>query len=111
MRRPFEVTFLVWLFVVVGIVSTEYHLWKGALDRWTIPIVLVGAVAVVAGAFLLRGARWARWLLLVWLAFHVAVSAFDSLSLALPHAVLLLVVGYVLLGPPTSKYFQQGQPE
>ena len=111
MRRPFQVTVLGWLFVLVGIVSTAYHLWRGALDRWTVPIVLVGAVAVVAGVFLLRGARWARWLLLVWLAFHVAVSALDSLSVALPHAVLLLVVGYVLLGPPTAKYFQQGQPE
>ena len=111
MRRPFQVTVLGWLFVVVGIVSTAYHLSRGALDRWTIPIVLVGAVAVVAGVFLLRGARWARWLLLVWLAFHVAVSALDSLSVALPHAVLLLVVGYVLLRPPTSKYFQQGQPD
>jgi uncharacterized membrane protein HdeD (DUF308 family) len=111
MQRPFQVTLLGWLFIVVGIVSTAYHLWKGALDRWTIPILLVGVVAVVAGVFLLRGARWARWLLLAWLAFHVAVSALDSLSVALPHAVLLLVVGYVLLGPPTSRYFQQGQPE
>jgi uncharacterized membrane protein HdeD (DUF308 family) len=111
MQRPFQVTLLGWLFIVVGIVSTAYHLWKGALDRWTIPILLVGVVAVVAGVFLLRGARWARWLLLAWLAFHVAVSALDSLSVALPHAVLLLVVGYVLLGPPTSRYFRQGQPE
>ena len=110
MQRPFQVTVLGWLFIVVGIVSTADHLWKGTLDRWTIPIVLVGVVAVVAGVFLLRGARWARWLLLAWLAFHVAVSALNSPSVALPHAVLLLVVGYVLLGPPTSKYFQQGQP-
>ena len=109
MQRPFQVTVLGWLFIVVGIVSTAGHLWKGALDRWTIPIVLVGVVAVVAGVFLLRGARWARWLLLAWLAFHVVVSALESLSVALPHAVLLLVVGYVLLGPPTSKYFQPGQ--
>lgn len=109
MQRPFQVTVLGWLFIVVGIVSTADHLWKGTLDRWTIPTVLVGVVAVVAGVFLLRGARWARWLLLAWLAFHVAVSAFESLSVALPHAALLLVVGYVLLGPPTSKYFQQGQ--
>lgn len=109
MQRPFQVTVLGWLFIVVGIVSTADHLWKDTLDRWTIPTVLVGVVAVVAGVFLLRGARWARWLLLAWLAFHVAVSALESLSVALPHAALLLVVGYVLLGPPTSKYFQQGQ--
>lgn len=111
MNRPFQVTILGWLFIVVGILSTIYHLWKSPLDRWTFPILLVGIIAVVAGVFLLRGARWARWLVLVWLAFHVVVSALNSLSDALPHFMLLLVVGYFLLGPPTSKYFQSTQPK
>ena len=111
MKRPFQVTVLGWLFIVVGILSTTYHLLKGPLDRWTVPIVLVGIIAIVAGVFLLQGARWARWLLLAWLAFHVVVSALNSLSDAMPHVVLLLVVGYVLLGPPTSKYFQRTQGE
>ena len=100
-----------WLFIAVGILSTVYHLLKGSLDRWILPILLVGAIAIVAGVFLLRGARWARWLVLAWLAFHVVVSALNSLSDAMPHFVLLLVVGYFLLGPPTSKYFQSAQPE
>jgi uncharacterized membrane protein HdeD (DUF308 family) len=111
MKRPFQITFLGWLFIVVGILSTIYHLLKSPLDRWTVPIVLVGAIAIVAGIFLLRGARWARWLVLAWLAFHVVVSALNSWSEALPHVVLLLVVGYFLLGPPTSRYFQSVEPE
>jgi uncharacterized membrane protein HdeD (DUF308 family) len=111
MKRPFQVTFLGWLFILVGVLSTTYHLLKGSLDRWTLPIVLVGVIAVVAGVFLLRGANWARWLLLAWLAFHVVVSALNSFSEALPHVVLFFVVGYVLLGPPTSKYFEHAQPE
>jgi uncharacterized membrane protein HdeD (DUF308 family) len=111
MKRPFQVTMLGWLFVAVGILSTVYHLLKSSLDRWTVPIVLVGIAAVVAGVFLLRGARWARWLVLAWLGFHVVVSASISLSDAMPHTVLFLVVGYFLLGPPTSKYFQSMQPK
>ena len=110
-KRPFQVTILGWLFIVVGILSTTYHLLKGSHDRWMVPIVLVGIIAIVAGVFLLRGTRWARWLLLAWLAFHVVVSALNSLSDAMPHVVLLLVVGYFLLGPPTSKYFQRAQAE
>jgi uncharacterized membrane protein HdeD (DUF308 family) len=110
MKRPFQVTLLGWLFIVVGIVSTTYHVWKDPLDRWTVPIALVGVTAIVGGVFLLRGARWARWLVLPWLAFHVVVSALNSLSDALAHTVLLLVAGYFLLGPPTSKYFQRTQP-
>ena len=57
MERPFEVMILGWLFLVAGIASTARHLWKGTLDRWMLAIVLVGVVAVVAGVFLLRGAR------------------------------------------------------
>jgi len=111
MKRPFQVTMLGWLFIAVGILSTIDHLLKSSLDRSIVPILLVGTIAIVAGVFLLRGARWARWLVLAWLAFHVVVSALNSLSDAMPHVVLLLVVGYFLLGPPTSKYFQRAQPE
>jgi hypothetical protein len=110
-KRPFEVTFLGWLFIAVGIFSTTYHLWKGSLDRWMIPIVLVGVIAVVAGVFLLRGAGWSRWVLLAWLAFHVVAIALESLLGAVSHLVLLVVVGYFLLGPPTSAYFQHAQQE
>ena len=110
-KRPFQVTFLGWLFIVVGIVSTIYHLWKGSFDRWIIPIVAVGVVAVVAGTFLLRGARWSRWVLLVWLAFHVVAIALESLLGAMEHLALLVVIGYFLLGPPTSEYFRRTRPE
>ena len=111
MKRPFQVTMLGWLFIAVGILSTTFHLLKSALDRWTVSILLVGIIAIVAGVFLLRGARWARWLLLAWLAFHVVVSALNPLSDFIPHVVLLIVVGYFLLGPPASKYFQSAQLE
>lgn len=109
MKRPYEVTVAGWLFVVVGTLNTAWHLWKGALDVWMLLILVLTVSAIVAGVFLLRGARWARWLALAWVAFHVGVSALNSVSEVLPHVVLLLVVGYVLLGPPTSQYYQRGQ--
>lgn len=109
MKRPYEVTVAGWLFIVIGTLNTAYHLSKGALDRWMILILLLTVSAIVAGVFLLRGARWARWLALAWVAFHVWVGALHSFSAALPHVVLLLVIGYVLLGPPTSQYYRQGQ--
>jgi uncharacterized membrane protein HdeD (DUF308 family) len=111
MERPFQVTLLGWLFIALGILSSIYHLLKSPPDRWTVPILLVGIIAIVAGVYLLRGARWARWLVLAWLAFHVVVSALNSLSDAMAHLVLLLVVGYFLLGPPTSNYFHSKQPK
>jgi uncharacterized membrane protein HdeD (DUF308 family) len=108
MKRPFPVTVLGWLFIVVGVVSAIYHLSQSPLDRWTILVSAVGIIAIVGGVFLLRSTRGARWLLLAWLAVHVGISALNSLSSALAHLVLLLVVGYFLLGPPTSQYFTSG---
>ena len=111
MRRPFEVAILGWLFIAVGILSTAHHLRVGTMDRWMIVIVAVGVIAFIGGIFLLRGANWARWLLLAWLAGHVVAVAFDPSRYPLPHAVLLLIIGYALLRPPVSTYFQRPSPE
>lgn len=109
MKRPFAAVFLGWLFIVAGLTALGYHLFKDKLDFWTIPIALVEITAIVAGVFLLKGRNWARWLLLVWLAFHVVVSALNSLGLALPHVLLLIAVGYFLFTPPDSGYFKSAQ--
>jgi hypothetical protein len=108
-KRPFEVTVSGWLFVALGIFATVFQLSHGRLDHWMIVIVLEEFVAIAAGVFLLRGARWARWLALAWIAGHVIAFAFISWSSALPELALLLVFGYALLGPPTSQYFQRRQ--
>jgi len=71
-----------------------------------IPIALVEITAMVAGIFLLKGRSWARWLVLIWLAFHVVVGALDSLSSSVPHLLLLIAVGYFLFTPPDSTYFK-----
>jgi hypothetical protein len=83
-----------------------YYLVKGRLDFWIIPIALVEITAIVAGIFLLKGRNWARWLVLMWLAFHVVVSALDSFSSSVPHFLLLIAVGYFLFTPPDSRYFK-----
>jgi uncharacterized membrane protein len=106
MKRPFSVAFLGWLFIVVGLAALCYHLVKGRLDFWIIPIALVEITAIVAGIFLLKGRNWARWLVLIWLAFHVVVSALDSLSSSVPHFLLLIAISYFLFTPPDSRYFK-----
>lgn len=108
-KRPFEVTFTGWLFIAIGVFATAFQLWHGTLDRWMVVIVLEEFVAIVAGIFLLRGARWARWLILAWVAGHAVALAFVSVSSALPHVALVVVFGYVLFGPPTSGYYRRSQ--
>jgi uncharacterized membrane protein len=111
MKRPIPVTILGCLFIVVGLVGLAYHLSRQPLDSWVALISLIRVVAVVGGVFMLKGRNWARWLMLGWLAFHVGVSAFHSLSDCIAHAVLLLVVAYFLLTPPDSQYFQASPSE
>jgi hypothetical protein len=106
MKRPIPVTILGYLFIVAGLVGLAYHLSDRPLDRWVALISFIRIIAVVGGVFLLKGRNWARWLMIGWLAFHVGVSAFHSLSECMVHVVLLAAVTYFLLTPPDSKYFQ-----
>jgi chromate transport protein ChrA len=106
MKRPLPVTILGCLFIVVGLAGFVYHLSERPFDHWIVLISIVRIIAVVGGVFLLMGRNWARWLLLAWLAFHVVVSAFHSLPESVAHIVLLMVIGYALLRPPASTYFQ-----
>ena len=111
MKRPLPVTILGYLFIVAGLVGLVYHLSEGPLDRGIVLISIVRIIAVVGGVFLLMGHTWARWLTLAWLGFHVVVSAFHSLSECMAHIVLLIIVSYVLLRPPATKYFQSVRSE
>lgn len=105
-ERPYQVTVTSWMLILGGALSAAVHLWRGTWDRWMIVIVLVNGIGVVAGTFLLRGARWARWLVLAWVAGHAVAFSLLGLSEAAPLVVLTVIFGYVLLGPPTAKYYQ-----
>ena len=109
-RRPLSVTVIGWLFVAAGIVGVVYHATE--LDRRSpfesdvVWVLLVRLLAIVAGVFMLRGANWARWLAIAWIAYHVILSAFHSVSETVAHAVLFAVIAYVLLRPGASAYFR-----
>jgi uncharacterized membrane protein len=73
--------------------------------------LIVRLLAVVAGIFMLRGHNWARWLAIVWIAFHVVMSAFHSVPSAAFHALLLAVLAYFLFRRQSTAYFRVRQPE
>ena len=111
MKRPLPVTILGCLFIVAGLVGLVYHLSESPLDHRIVLVSIIRIIAIVCGIFLLMGHNWARWLTLVWLAFHVVVGAFHSLSESIAHVVLLMIVDYLLLGRPASKYFESAPSE
>jgi hypothetical protein len=78
-KRPLSVTILGCVYIGVGSVGFVYHL-REILARHAfryddLLVELIEFVAIVCGAFMLRGHNWARWVALAWIAFHVVLSA------------------------------------
>jgi len=106
MQRPLAVTLLGLLFIGAGAAGIFIHSTERPINAMFFAIQAVGAVAVVGGTALLMGRRWARWLLLAWMAFHVAISAVDSVGKFVFHVVLFVVIGYVMFRPGVGEYFK-----
>lgn len=113
MKRPLAVTLIACLYLATGAVGFVYHfseLWGGGMLRndavW---VELTEGLAVLAGAFLLRGRNWARWLAVVWMAFHVVLSAFHSVGQTAVHALFLAVIAWFLFRPPAGRFFRAGR--
>jgi len=113
-KRPRSITIISWLFIAVGSIGLLYHLseWtpRHPIDLALVGVCLIRLLAIVSGVFMLRGSNWARWLLIVWMVYHVILSAFHSLSEAVMHVVLFSVVSYFLFLPPAAPYFRGTQP-
>jgi len=115
-RRPPSITIIGWLFIVVGIAGLVWGLLPtleaAAAGR---PIEfrvaeegiasLSRILAVVGGVGLFFRFNWARWLLVVWMVFHVWVAAVHSLSELVMHVVVFTTVIVFLFRPQVAGYF------
>jgi hypothetical protein len=112
-QRPLSVTVIAWLFIVAGTVGLVYHATEFKIDgpfQYELVLVcLIRLFAIVCGVFLLRGRDWARWGILIWIAYHVVLSAFHPLSELVMHSLLFVVVAWFLLRPRASAYFRGGR--
>ena len=109
-KRPVPVTIIAWLLIVAGVFGFAVHFRELVSERlfhfadlW---IPIAGLLPAVIGIFILLGHNWARWLALVWMAFHVAISFFDSVEKVVVHALLLVLIAYPLLRRDAKTYFQ-----
>jgi hypothetical protein len=67
-------------------------------------VLAIGVAALIGGTFVLRGQRWARWLLAAWMALHVAISVGKPTALV-AHLVIFGVIAFLLFRPPASAHF------
>jgi hypothetical protein len=98
------------VYLAVGTLAFVYHFRELlSLQRDSVSIELTEFLAVVSGAFMLRGHNWARWLALAWIAFHVILSVFESDHGLAIHGLLSVVIAWILFRPEAARYFR-GQP-
>lgn len=115
MKRPISILVLSVVFIVVGLSGFLAGVWSVLFNRphnlsshemMDAGIrILSGALALTSGVFMLRAANWAKWLCLVWLALHVLLSIFHTKFALIFHALLLLVVSYILFRSTATRYF------
>ena len=109
-HRPLPVTIIGCVFILTGAVTGIFHFtqaWaRRPLSPELIGIELTALAAIVAGAFLLRGRDWARWLALAWMAFHVVLSVFHTIPELAIHSLFFAVLAYFLLRPYAHRYFR-----
>ncbi len=114
-KRPISVTIVGWVYIVAGLGgiaahATEFDL-RHPFSNDVVLALIVRLLAIIAGAFMLRGANWARWLAVVWIACHVVLSAFHSFPSAAFHALLLAVFAYFLFRRHANTYFSAERAE
>jgi hypothetical protein len=112
-KRPLSVTIIGWIFIAAGIVGFAHHVteFKTPFEYELVWVCLLRLLAILGGVFVLRGSNWARWLLLVWIAYHVILSAFHPLSELVVHGLLFVIIGYLMFRPQASAYFRSAEDE
>ena len=109
-KSPISVTIIACMYLAVGTVAFVYHFRELlSLQRDSVSIELTEFLAVVSGAFMLRGHNWARWLALAWIAFHVILSIVESDHGLAIHGLLSVVIAWILFRPEAARFFR-GQP-
>ncbi len=118
--RPRSITIISWVFIAFGSVAILANVvpvarpaagqrladvaTQNLSELW--PLYLSQIAAVTSGVFMLRGSNWARWLLVAWFVFHVALSFLHSPVRVVVHALLLGAALYYLFRRPAAAYFR-----
>jgi len=108
-QRPLSVTLISYLFIAAGAMGIIYHA-SELRDVVAIPevslVLFVRVLAIIGGIFTLRGANWARWLLVAWIVYHVILSFYHSTTELIMHFILSIVVVMSLFHSKANAYFK-----
>jgi hypothetical protein len=71
---------------------------------------VIRLLAIVGGVGLLRGVNWARWLVVVWLGYHVGLSVVHSVLALVVHGLLAGTMAALLFTTKASEFFKATLP-
>ncbi len=109
-KRPLSIAFVACLLMATGILGFAAHAEElvshGTVQMDILYALVLAVLAVATGIFVWRGRNWARWAAVIWIAFHVAISFFDSWQKVVVHAVLLALFAYCLFRKDANAYLK-----
>ena len=109
--RPVSVVAVAVVFMAIGLLD----IWRGAVPLTSaqenlrddgLLVLSIGIAALLGGICALKGYNWARWLLTIWMALHVALSIRNPYALAI-HVVIFGLALAGLFHPAASNYFRR----
>lgn len=104
--RPLAVLLVSCLYMAVGAIGIVAHFPElMARQSDSVLIEVTELLALVAGVFLFRGHNWARWLALIWMAFHVAIS-FPVIRQVVVHSIIFGLIAWALFRSDARRYFK-----
>src|SRR5688500_4464207 len=100
-KRPRSITVIGWVFIALGgigfLASLVPYFDATPAERiaelkahWIVHLARI--LALVCGILMLYGVSWARWLLVVWMGFHIILSALHSALQLLLHSLIFAVI-------------------
>ena len=91
------------VFGLLPLANMSAHSLAELTSHWYVHVSRI--LMAVGGLFMLNGFNWARWLVVVWIAFHIVIGAFHSTFQLLTHVVIFSIILYFLFRPRASAYF------
>ena len=81
-KRPRSITVISCIFLAAGFIGLAYHATefnaRSPFEYDVVWVCFVRLLAILCGVFMLRGSNWPRWLLVVWLGYHVILSVLHT---------------------------------
>jgi len=110
-KRPYEVTVVSWILIVVGIASIAAN--TSALkppevfQAGSLAILAVRLLGLASGVFMLRRHLWAWIVAIAWVAFHAVIGFLNSVGQGILHLAIFSLIAVALLRPDVRTWFRR----